>query len=269
MAELSTPATVADAIAGTRQYRLYHDLAEWWPLVSPPHEYAAEAAYLAALLGAANVPVSEILDLGSGGGHVAAHLKGAFTLTLVDIAAPMLAVSRRLNPECAHRQGDMRSVRLGRTFDAVLAHDAVDYVTSLGDLRRVIETAFAHCRPGAMALFVPDHVKDTFRPASGSGGGGTDAAGRRASFAERTWDPDPDDDLIRAEYVFRLREADGTETVVHEAHDLGAFSRRAWAGQLSAAGFELRADPGVLDVGRRPGNLFVARRPSVAVSRGA
>ena len=33
-------------------YRLYGELAGWWPLISPPGEYAAEAQYLAALLSA-------------------------------------------------------------------------------------------------------------------------------------------------------------------------------------------------------------------------
>ena len=33
-------------------YRLYGELASWWPLISPPGEYAAEAEYLAALLSA-------------------------------------------------------------------------------------------------------------------------------------------------------------------------------------------------------------------------
>jgi hypothetical protein len=38
----------------------------------------------------------------------------------------MLAVLRRLNPECDHRRGDMRAGRLGRAFDAAFVHDAVD-----------------------------------------------------------------------------------------------------------------------------------------------
>ena len=87
----------------------------------------------------------------------------------------MLDVSRRLNPECEHVRGDMRTIRLGRTFDAVLVHDAIDYMTTEDDLRQVIETAFVHCRPGGLAVFVPDHVADTFRPFTG-GGGGSDAS---------------------------------------------------------------------------------------------
>lgn len=253
------------------EYRLYADLAAWWPLISPPEEYAEEAAYLAAVLSSAATPMREVLDLGSGGGHNAVHLKGRMSMTLMDLSPDMLSVSRRLNPECAHHQGDMRTARLGRTFDGVLAHDAVDYMTSEAELRQVIETAFAHCRPGGIALFVPDHTADTFRSGSGHGGG-NDPAGRQASFREWTWDPDPADNWIQAEYEFTLRAADGVVQVVRETHRLGAFSRVDWlrllaeAGFDATAGFELRdtSDQGTPEqaaTGREPRNLFVGRRP--------
>src|SRR6266704_3624119 len=111
-------------------YRLYQDLAAWWPLISPPEEYADEAAFAARVLNQAGLPVREVLELGSGGGHCASHLTPGFTMTLVDLSAGMLAVSRRLNPDCAHVEADMRTVRLGRDFDAVFVHDAVDYMTT-------------------------------------------------------------------------------------------------------------------------------------------
>jgi SAM-dependent methyltransferase len=227
----------------TGEYRLYQELAAWWPLISPAEEYADEAAYLAGLLGSAATPVREVLDLGSGGGHVALHLKDRFAMTLVDLSEDMLAVSRRINPGCAHLQGDMRTIRLGRPFDAVLVHDAVDYVTCEADLRQVIDTAYAHCRPGGLALFVPDHVADTFRSAGGRGGS-SDAAGRQASFREWTWDPDPGDDWVRAEYEFVLRAADGTVQVVREVHQLGAFRRETWLRLLAEAGFGYVPPPG-------------------------
>jgi SAM-dependent methyltransferase len=258
--------------AGVGEYRLYSDLAGWWSLISPPEEYAAEAAHLAAVLRSAEIPVREVLDLGSGGGHMAMHLGQWLGLTLVDRSADMLEVSRRLNPRCAHRQGDMRTIRLGRTFDAVLVHDAVDYMTSEAELWQVIETAFAHCRPGGLALFVPDHVADTFRPVSG-GGGGSEQGGRQASFSEWTWDPDPADDWVQAEYEFVLRSADGTEQVVRETHRLGAFGRGTWLRLLAEAGFDPRPGPAPAEpaqpggVGRPPGNLFVARRPSRAITQ--
>ena len=249
-------------------YRLYSDLASWWPLISPPGEYAQEAAYLAGVLSAAPEPVREVLDLGSGGGHVAVHLKDRTTLTLLDLSEEMLAVSRQLNPECAHEQGDMRTARLGRTFDAVLVHDAIDYITSEDSLRQVIETAFAHCRPGGIALFVPDYTAETFRASDGHGGGGRDPAGRQASFRERAWDPDPADACIQVEYEFVLHEADGQVAVVRESHRLSAFPAATWHRLLAGAGFERVPDHSRRAgsqprPGRRPRNLFVTRRPAI------
>jgi SAM-dependent methyltransferase len=243
------------------EYRLYGELAGWWPLISPPGEYADDAAVIGAVFAAAAMPVRSVLDLGSGGGHVAWHLRGGRSLTLVDLSPGMLAVSRQLNPDATHVEGDMRTLRLGQVFDAVLVHDAVDYITTREELRQVIDTAFAHCRPGGLALFAPDHTAETFRPGSG-GGGGTDATGRQASFREKTTDPEPGDDWILAEYEFTLREPDGTVRVVPEAHRLGSFSCDTWLRLLTRAGFEASAEPGVDGGGGRPVRiLFVGRRP--------
>jgi hypothetical protein len=162
----------------------------------------------------------------------------------------------------------MRTIRLGRVFDAVLVHDAVDYLTCEADLQQVIETAFAHCRPGGIAVFVPDHTAETFRADDShreGGGGGSDAAGRQASFREWTWDPDPADDWIQAEYEFVLRAADGAVQVVHEAHRLGAFSCDAWLRLLAGAGFDPEARVGHDAMGGqddsgKPRNLFIGRR---------
>jgi SAM-dependent methyltransferase len=254
------------AVTGVPQdYRLYADLAEWWPLISPPEEYAAEAAYLAAVLqsAAAGPGPARVLDLGSGGGHNAVHLAAAgLQLTMVDLSAHMLEVSRQLNPGSPHHQGDMRTIRLGTEFDAVLVHDAVDYMTSQDDLRQVIGTAFAHCRPGGLAVFVPDYTADSFQPATGHGGGSRDPSGRQASFREQTSDPDASDDWIQVDYEFLLRGADGAEQVVRETHRLGAFRHATWLALLGDAGFGGPPDPGARPpAGQRPGNLFVARRP--------
>ena len=136
--------------------RLYRELSDWWPLLSAPEDYAEEAAwYRSAILEASQREVRTLLELGSGGGNNASHLKAHFEMTLVDLAAGMLAVSRELNPECEHVQGDMRSVRLERQFDAVFIHDAVDYMATKADLKAAMRTAYIHCAPGGVALFAP------------------------------------------------------------------------------------------------------------------
>jgi len=137
--------------------KLYDELAEWWPIMADPAEYREEALYFDRLLSASSKPAPRtVLDLGSGSGNNAFHLKAHFAMTLVDRSPQMLAVNRAVNPECEHLLGDIRTLRLGRTFDAVFVHDAVCHMTTESDLRAVIETAFIHCRPGGVALFVPD-----------------------------------------------------------------------------------------------------------------
>jgi SAM-dependent methyltransferase len=70
-------------------------------------------------------PLETLLELGSGGGNTASHLGSNLRLTLTDLAPAMLDLSRTLNPGAEHLVGDMRTLRLGRTFDAVLIHDAI------------------------------------------------------------------------------------------------------------------------------------------------
>lgn len=106
--------------------KLYGDLAKWWPLLSPPEDYAEEAGFFLGLFRQhSDRPPSTMLELGSGGGNTASHLKHDLNLTLTDLSPDMLEISRNLNPECAHARGDMRTVQLDRTFDCVLIHDAV------------------------------------------------------------------------------------------------------------------------------------------------
>jgi SAM-dependent methyltransferase len=242
-------------------HRFYGDLAVWWPLISPPEEYAEEAAFAAKVLSSASIPVGEVLELGSGGGHNAFHLKASFALTLTDHSEEMLEVSRRLNPECDHHRGDMRSLRLDRSFDAVFVHDAVDYMTSEADARRAVETAFVHCRPGGVAVFVPDATRETFEPSSDHGG--TDGAdGRGVRYLDWTWDPDPGDTWTLTEYAFLLRHADGSVRVVHETHRLGLFGREDWLRFLAEAGFDAGAVTEETSEDRTPRELFVGHRPA-------
>jgi hypothetical protein len=82
---------------------LYESIADWWPVISPPSEYAEEAArYVEMIQGAArhlgSGSVREVLELGSGGGNNASHMKRAFSMTLVEPADGMRALSQALTP---------------------------------------------------------------------------------------------------------------------------------------------------------------------------
>ena len=238
---------------------MYADLADWWPLISSPAEYADEAAEAARCLRSASIPVRDVLELGSGGGNNASHLRAYFTMTLVDLSEGMIEVSRRLNPDCQHHVGDMRDVRLGRTFDAVFVHDAVDYMLTEADLRAAMVTAFEHCRPGGLALFIPDDTAETFVPETDHGG--HDAAdGRAARYLEWSWDPDPADTWALTQYVLVLRDSEGNLEIVGDSHRHGLFGRDVWLRLLGDVGFAPEAVCEETTEDRRPRELFIGRR---------
>ncbi len=214
--------------------KLYSELASWWPLLSSPADYEEEAGFYRDILVEACAPRT-VLELGSGGGNNASHMKAHFELTLVDRSPGMLDVSRKLNPECEHHQGDMREARLGREFDAVFVHDAVAYLTSEADLAACIETAHVHSRAGGAALFAPDDFRETFVP--GTKTGGHDGDGRSLRYLEWSWDPDPSDDTFRTDFAYLLREGEDVRAV-HDEHLLGLFERERWLRLCRNAGFE-------------------------------
>jgi SAM-dependent methyltransferase len=217
--------------------KLYSELASWWPLLSPPEDYAEEAAfYRAQLVGACDSPPQSMLELGSGGGNNAFHMKSHFRqVVLSDVSPDMIAVSRSLNPECEHVVGDMRSLRLGREFDCVFVHDAVSYMATEPDLRAAIQTASLHCRTGGAALFAPDHLKESFRPSTDCGG--HDGENRALRYLEWTWDPDPTDTTYEVDYVYVLRTSGQPVRVEHERHREGLFDRATWLRLMEEAGF--------------------------------
>jgi SAM-dependent methyltransferase len=238
--------------------RLYDDIAGWWPVISPPSEYAEEATlYVDMIRAPARRPVREVLELGSGGGNNASHMKRAFDMTLVEPSERMREHSRKLNPECEHLPGDMRQVRLGRTFDAVFLHDAVMYMTTEDDLRAALETVAVHLAPDGVALVAPDATRETFSEAT-EHGGGEDEKGRQARYLEWTLPAESGGTTYTVHYAFMLRDVDGTVRVVHDVHREGLFPRTTWLRLFEEVG--LAAELAVRTIEGREYDSFVAVR---------
>lgn len=219
--------------------RIYADLAPWFHLLTHPSDYAAEAAYYAQVIEAASDGRARtLLELGSGGGNNASHMKAGFTCTLTDLSEEMLEVSRTINPECEHLQGDMRTLRLGRTFDAVFVHDAIMYMTNEADLRSVIETAAVHAAPGGVVVLVPDTIRETYAPGVEHGGHDGDD-GRALRYLEWTYDPDPHDTAFEVDFAVILHEPGMPTRVVHDHHVHGLFARDDWQRLVAEAGLEV------------------------------
>ena len=220
------------------QLRMYHDLADLWRLVSPPQEYEQDAATwrdtLKRKLGAGR---HSLLELGVGGGHNLSHLTSEFDATAVDLSPEMLANSKRLNPSVEHLMGDMRSVRLGRKFDAVVVHDAIAYMLTEHDLEKTFATARAHLEPGGVFVTEPDWYEETYNGPTVRSWRNTDGT-TDLGFTEYSHRPDPEETRIETVFIYFIRGPDGLR-VEQDRHFMGLFPRSTWPRLMDAAGFDV------------------------------
>lgn len=236
-------------------------------MLSRPADYEEEATTFGRIFAEAMPGAKTMLELGSGGGNNASFLKHSYAMTLVDRAPGMLAVSRRLNTDLPHYEGDMRTVRLGHQFDLVFIHDAVCYMISEDDLSQAMQTAFAHLRPGGFALFVPDFVRETFQPETSSGGhDGADVTppmpGHALRYLEWTYDPDPSDSTYVSDFAYLLREGEQEVRCIYDRHINGLFSIETWLRLLRGAGFIPQALPFTHSEVSGSRHVFLAQRPT-------
>ena len=222
--------------------KLYNELAYLWPVISPPETYAEEADHWRrAIRNKLGEDRLRLLELGVGGGHNLSHLTTDFEAAAVDISPRMLELSRRLNPTVDHHLGDMRTVRLGRKFDAVLVHDAIGYMLTEDDLRAALTTAKEHLRPGGLLLLAPDLVRESFY--EGMVHRWTGAVGDvRVETEERMYVRDPADSVIESHFTYTITES-GTVRTEHDIHLTGLFPIATWTRLLRETGFAAEVLP--------------------------
>jgi SAM-dependent methyltransferase len=110
-------------------------------------------------------PMHALLDLGCGTGtHALTFARRGYAVTGVDRSSAMLGLARKkaeggdtrlIATPPAFVEGDVRTVQLGHTFDAVLMLFAVlGYQTTDADVAATMRTVASHLRPGG--LFICD-----------------------------------------------------------------------------------------------------------------
>ena len=136
----------------SRYYNLlYHD-----------KDYAGEAQYLHKLIQTYKPGAKTILNLGCGTGNHDFELeKLGYSVTGIDASPEMLAVARErldkqhgISVNLDFTQGDIRTIRLNKTFDVVISlFHVMSYQTTNNDLRAVFNTAKAHLESGGLFFF--------------------------------------------------------------------------------------------------------------------
>lgn len=216
--------------------RLYNDLSWTWPIISPPSDYVEEADKTHRMLAKhAKMEVKTLLNLGCGGGHDDFGLKRYFEITGVDLSPAMLGLARKLNPEVTYIEGDMRTIRLNKTFDAVHLGDAVNYMLTPDDLRAAFQTSYDHLKPGgAMITFVeqtPEGFVQNKTTVTGHSKGDVEII-----FIENYYDPDPRDTTYEGTFAYFIRKG-GKQQVEFDNHICGIFSLEIWINLMAEAGF--------------------------------
>ena len=225
-----------------KRNRMYHEFAHLWPLISPPEEYVEEAKHWKKTLRDKLGPGRhEILELGVGGGHNLSHLTSEFKATGIDISSRMLANSMKLNPNVEHHLGDMRSVRLGHRFKAVLIHDAISYLVSEAEIAATFDTARAHLEPGGVLVISPDWFRETF-PGTYISSEIKRREGNELGLVEYWYDADPEDTTLEGVFVY-IFEEEGRLRVEHDPHVTGLFPLQTWLELMRDAGFEVEKRP--------------------------
>jgi len=219
--------------------RLYNDLAWTWPIISPAEDYVEESESFSRILKEeAKIEVQSLLHLGCGGGHNDYTFKKHFALTGVDISEEMLELARKLNPEVKYQRGDMRTVRLGEAFDAVVILDSINYMSTAEELRSAFVTAYEHLKPGGAFLTHVEVFRDRFEQNKTfvytRSQGEVDI-----TMVENYYDPDPDDSSYELTLIYLIRRK-GKLEVHTDNHIGGIFALDTWHELLNEVGFEVK-----------------------------
>lgn len=143
------------------QHKNFDSYSAYYDLLYRDKDYSAETQFVHALLAKHGVSVRRnLLELGCGTGkHAEGLARLGYGLHGVDMSPAMVnAANARKPADVAERLkfavGDVRDVRVGKPFDAVISlFHVASYQTTNADLGAMFQTAAAHLKPGGVFLF--------------------------------------------------------------------------------------------------------------------
>lgn len=139
---------------------VFEAYAAYYDLLYRDKDYAGEACYVQGLLARHGQPGGSLLELGSGTGRHAEQLvRLGYSVRGIDASEAMVLRAQHRAPaelrsRLSFEVGDVRSARLQRQFDAVIAlFHVASYQSSNQDLAAMFATASAHLAAGGLFVF--------------------------------------------------------------------------------------------------------------------
>jgi SAM-dependent methyltransferase len=139
---------VVDAESLTRKNLMYREPALYDELLAD----GSTTADLLALIKQHRPDARTVLDLGCGTGRLLAELHGhGITGSGIDLQPSLIAWAQRTHPGLRLSVGDLRTIRLGGTFDLVTCvGNTLSYLHTEADLAAAFDTIQAHSHPGTL-----------------------------------------------------------------------------------------------------------------------
>lgn len=210
---------------------VFGDYARYYNLLYKDKDYAAESRFVLDRLRSCGCTPQTLLDLGCGTGrHALEVARHGISVTGVDMSQTMLDVGRQALTEHAKLEsfplpqmfeGDVRTIRLHQTYDAVTSlFHVMSYQNREEDALAELETAKQHLRPGGIFLFDfwygPGVLTD---PPTGRDKIMEDAdtlVRRHAHPVHRV-----NDNIVEVHYTIMLTDKhSGTQSELHEMHSM-------------------------------------------------
>jgi len=142
---------------------VFGNYARYYDLLYRDKNYQEEADFVVKLLREYAPHAQHLLELGCGTGRHAEYLiQAGYQVCGVERSPEMLAIARQrqqqLSPDSQAAftitEGDLRTLHLGKQFDAVLAlFHVISYQSTNEDLQAAFATVREHLKPGGIFLF--------------------------------------------------------------------------------------------------------------------
>lgn len=137
--------------------------ARYYDILYRDKDYAKESEYVASFIRKHHPAAKRILELGCGTGGHSFHLAAmGYSVHGVDLSNDMLnraklrkdTLPKEIASRLSFELGDVRTIRSGETFDAVISlFHVMSYQITNDDLSQAFQTAFEHLSPGGTFLF--------------------------------------------------------------------------------------------------------------------
>jgi SAM-dependent methyltransferase len=203
-------------------------------------DYPAESEAIHVIVQEASPGARTLLDVACGTGAHLEILRRWYEVEGIDLSPEMLEVARARLRDVPLHVADMRTLDLGRTFDAVTClFSAIGYVTDPAEMRSTIQRLANHVAPGGVLIVDgwvrPEDWGDTYR-------GGPDVASDEETMVVRLSFSRRNGSITEMDLHHLVRDAGGIDHFV-EQHRLALVPTADYVAAFEAAGLKARVVP--------------------------